>query len=236
MARSMASEIAWRTGSWLSTGLVRLGNRDTFRTGGNQIVAVRRILGDVERLDVRDVLAAPLRLALREEQVGRRVAEERRIVDLLDRGHRMAGRALPVVRVVQVLDVLRRAARHQVRAGADGVGVRVGVELALIQSGPDVLRHDRRLVGDEVEVRLRRRVEGEDHLVSLEGHVRERTAIRAPQRVEVDRLVALHRVERVGDVGRAERLAVAPGRAAADRERERLEAVRPLPTWSPATA
>ena len=36
MARSIAVEIAWRTGSWLSTELVRFGNSDTFRTGANQ--------------------------------------------------------------------------------------------------------------------------------------------------------------------------------------------------------
>ena len=141
----------------------------------------------------------------------------------------MTGLALPVVRVAGVLDVLRRAVRDHVRPRADRLRIGVRVKLALVESRPDVLGNDRRLVGDEVEERLGWRFEGENDLVhTLDGHARQRTTVRAPERVEVDRLVALHRVERVGHIGGAEGLAVAPGHAVADRERERLEAVRPL--------
>ena len=92
-----------------------------------------------------------------------------------------------------------------------------------------MLGNDRRLVGDEVEIRLGWRVEREHDLIrALDGDARQRSAIRLPDRVDVDRLVGLHRVEGVGDVRRAERLAVAPLHAVADRECERLEVARPL--------
>ena len=102
-------------------------------------------------------------------------------------------------------------------------------ELPLVELGPDVLGNDRRHVRDVIEVRLRRGIEREHDLIgALADHARERTSVGLPQRVEVDRLVVRHRVERVGDVRRAERLAVAPLDALADREGEGLEAVRPL--------
>ena len=79
-----------------------------------------------------------------------------------------------------------------------GVASACGVELGLVEGAPDVLRNDRRLIRDVIEVRLRRRVEREDHLVrALERDVRERSAVHRPQRVEVERRIRLQRVEGV---------------------------------------
>ena len=131
----------------------------------------------------------------------------------------MARRALPVVRVAQVLDVVLGAVGHRYGPVPDRCGVGERVELGLVLRRPEVLGDDRHLVGDVVEVRLGRPGEREDDLVgALHGHVRQRAAVRLPQGVHVERRVSLEGVERVEDVGRAERLAVAPLDAAADGE------------------
>ena len=183
---------------------------------------MRRVLGDIKRVDVRDVLGAPLRLPLGQLEVGRVVAQEGRVVELGDLRHRVTRRALPIVRVAQVLDVVLRAARHQVRARPDRRRVGERVELGLVLLGPEVLRHDRNLVRDVVEVGLGGPREREDDLVGpLQHHVRQRAAVRLPEGVGIERRVSLECVERVEDVGGAERLAVAPRDAAADREGQR---------------
>ena len=99
------------------------------------------------------------------------------------------------------------------------------------RAAPDVLGDDRRLVGDVIEVRLRRRVEREDDLVgALEGDVGQRTAVSRPQGVEIERGVGLECIERVEDVVRAEWAAVAPLHAASDRHGQGREAVAPRRT------
>ena len=114
-------------------------------------VVVVRALGQVELLDVRDELAAPLRLAVGQVGVGRVVGEERRVVDRAD----LRQARLPVVRVGRVLDVLRGAGAAARREGAGADRVLVGVGHRVRDLRPDLLVHDPDLVGDVVEVRHR---------------------------------------------------------------------------------
>ena len=89
---------------------------------GREPVMVVGALRGVELVDVRDELASPLRLAARQLLVRRIVRRERRVVDRVDR--RLPG--LPVARILLVLDHLRRARAHGVRAGPGRVIVLVG--------------------------------------------------------------------------------------------------------------
>ena len=140
----------------------------------------------------------------------------------------MPGLALPVVRVAQVLDVVLRAVRHQVRPGAHGGRVRVAVELGLVLRTPYVLGNDRRLIGDVIEVRLRRRVEREHNLVrALERNVREWSAVHRPESIEIECRVGLQRVEGVKNIVRGEWRAIAPGHAAPNGEGQLREAAVP---------
>jgi len=199
----------------LRIGQVR-DQRDVDR-GGEPVVVVRA-LGRVERLDARDVLAAPLRAAVGQVVVGRVVAGVGRVLDRLDLRHPR----LPVRRVRLVGDVLRGALAHRVRAGADRGLDRVGDRVGHLRE--DVLGHDRRLVRDVVEVR---------HGHGLEVH-RDRVAARGdagqhrPRAGQVQGGVLLRQVEGVGHVVGRHRRAVAPLDPGADGERERLVAGAPF--------
>ena len=87
------------------------------------------------------------------------------------------------------------------------------------------------LVGDVVEVRLRRSVEREDDLVgALKRDVGERTAVSRPQGVEVERGVGLECIKGVDHIVGAEWAAVAPLHAAADGHGQGCESVAPTRT------
>ena len=176
--------------------------------------ALRRVV----RLDVRDELAAPLRLPARELLVRRVVRGERRVEDRVELGQTL----LPVARVLLVLDHLRRARAHLERARSDGMGVLVGDRILDLR--PDVFRHDRRLRGDVVEVRHRGRLEPEDDLVALFGDALQDR----PVCIQVEGGIRLEQLVREDHVVGAERLAVRPLHARADRERQRLVSVAPL--------
>ena len=84
---------------------VRQVDEDAHVRDRREPVVVVRALRQVELLDVRDELAAPLRLTAGQVGVGRVVGQERRVVDRAD----LRQARLPVVRVGRVLDVLRGA-------------------------------------------------------------------------------------------------------------------------------
>jgi hypothetical protein len=181
---------------------------------------VARALAQVEALDARDELAAPLGLAAGQVGVGRVVGQERGVVDYADL--RLA--RLPVLGVGHVLDVLRGAvaAAGGEGAGADRVLVRVGDRVRDL--GPDLLVHDADLVGDVVEVRHRGRLEGHHDLVRAGHHD---AGQHRPDGVDVQGGVLLHQVERVGDVRGGHRVTVGELHAAPDGEGDHLVAVAP---------
>ena len=183
-------------------------------------VVVVRALGRVERLDARDELAAPLRLAGGQVRVGRVVGGERRVQHLGDL--RLA--RLPVVRVGDVGDVLRAARLDDERAGRHRVGVGVADRVGDLR--PDVLGDDRGLVRDVVEVRHGRGLERHRDLVAaLLGDAGQHR----PDGVEVEAGVLLHQVEGERHVRRGHRRAVGPLDPVTDGECEGLVVVAPRP-------
>ena len=180
---------------------------------------VLRVLGDVVGVDVRDELAAPLRLARGEERVGRVIVEERRVVD----GVQVGQPFLPVVGVALVGDVLPCAGAHRERARADGVLDHLRGRV--LERRPDVLGHDRGLSGDLVEVRHRRLVEGEGDLVVA---LLDDALDDLPVRLQVGLRVLLQQREAEHDIGGGERLPVRPFHARPDGERQRLVVRAPL--------
>ena len=88
---------------------------------------------------------------------------------------------------------------------------------------PEVLRHDRRLPADVVEVRHRGGLELEGDLAALPGDALEHR----PDGLQVERRVLLQQLEGVEDVGGRERLAVGPPHSRPDREGDRLIVIRP---------
>ena len=155
-----------------------------------------RVLGDVRPLHVRNELAPPLRLAIGEVEVRRRVVGVRGIEDLVE----VRQTLLPVARVRGVRDQVRRAGIDEERSRTDRVRVLIRHRvLGRVAGTPDVLGHDADLTRDVIEVGLRRRFEGHHDLVAIHRDVRQPTR---PHRVRVERGILLEQVEREQHVGR----------------------------------
>src|SRR4029453_17538499 len=106
---------------------------------------------------------------------------------------------LPVVRVLLVDDPLRVAGARANRVGTTADRGLVRVLHRVGDLGPDVLRHDRRLAGDVVEVGGRRGLELEDDLVSLAAYALKH----GPHGLEIEGLVLLDKLESEEGVSRS---------------------------------